>query len=234
MNARTQVTNKDGSRRWAPVTVNVDDHIIVPTLDVEAGSDSDQVVEDYVASLVTLPMDWSRPLWEMHVLDLPTSEATSTVVVRMHHSLGDGVSLITLLLASTRSAADPTRLPDMGKHQQQPASASSSAAGFLASAWSYLILAWNTVVGVAYFAATMMFLRDPHLFRRREDKATSFQPATMTRRFVHRTISLDDIKFVKNAINCVSYGQARYSLLLPLFKRNNEILTSFFSLPMHI
>jgi hypothetical protein len=97
----------------------------------------------------------------------------------------------------------------MGK-LQQPAGASASA-GFLASAWSYLILAWNTAVGVAYFAATMVFLRDPHLFRRRrrEDEGT-FQPAT--RRFVHRSISLDDVKFIKNAMKCVSiymYGLAR-------------------------
>uniref|UniRef100_A0ACD5V9D5 Uncharacterized protein n=2 Tax=Avena sativa TaxID=4498 RepID=A0ACD5V9D5_AVESA len=187
--------------------MNVHDHIIVPTLDPAAvEADPDQAVEDYAASLLTLPMDRSRPLWEFHFLDFPTSEASSTVVIRVHHSLGDGVSLITLLLASSRSAADPTRLPAMPK---QPARAgaiyeppapppSAGARALLAWAWSYFLLAWNTAVDVAFFAATIMFLRDPDTLFRGKDDGTVHR----SRRFVHRSLSLDDIKFIKNAMNC--------------------------------
>jgi hypothetical protein len=207
-----QVTDgsKDGSPRWARVTVNVDDHIIVPALDAAAvEADPDQVVEDYVASLSTLPMELSRPPWEFHFLDFPTSEATSTAVVRIHHSIGDGMSLITLLLAASRSAADPTRLPAMPKQPAraaaiyQPPPCAAGALAFLAWAWSYIVLAWNTAVDFAFFAATIMFLRDPELFRRDDDQdnGTSFHPS---RRFVHRSLSLDDVKFIKNAMNCVS------------------------------
>uniref|UniRef100_A0A453LFE4 O-acyltransferase WSD1 C-terminal domain-containing protein n=1 Tax=Aegilops tauschii subsp. strangulata TaxID=200361 RepID=A0A453LFE4_AEGTS len=69
--------------RWARTAVNVEDHMIVPTLDPAAvAADPDRAVEDYVASVYTLPMDRSRPLWEFHFLDFPTSEAASTVVAR--------------------------------------------------------------------------------------------------------------------------------------------------------
>ncbi|KAI5016009.1 hypothetical protein ZWY2020_005741 [Hordeum vulgare] len=204
-----QVTDgsKDGNNpRWARRAVNVEDHMIVPALET-LEADPDQVVEDYVASLYRLPMDSSRPLWEFHFLDIPTSEAASTVVLRVHHSLGDGMSLITLLLASARSAADPARLPAMPKQQQvrtgaiyvprhrQPTSAGGLLV-FLAWVWAYLMLAWNTMVDVAYFAATVMFLTDPHTIFTRSDAGVP------SRRFVHRSLCLDDVKSIKKAMNC--------------------------------
>lgn len=198
-----QVTDgsKDGNPRWERVKVKVEDHIIVPTLDpVAVAAGPDKAVEDYVASLSTLPMDRSRPLWEFHFLNFPTSEATSTAVIRVHHSLGDGMSLMKLLLSS----AEPTRLPAMPKQPKRtgaiyaPRPRSPGALPFLGWVWSYFVLAWNTMVDVALFVATIMFLRDPDtLFKRSDD--TVLNPR---RRFVHRSLSLDDVKFIKNAINC--------------------------------
>ncbi|XP_066381087.1 wax ester synthase/diacylglycerol acyltransferase 5-like [Miscanthus floridulus] len=197
----------DGHRRWVPTTVNLDDHIIYPKLDAGAvARDPDRAVEDYVATLSTLPMDWSRPLWEFHVLDFPTSEAAATTAVRVHHSLGDGMSLLTLLMACTRSAADPTRLPAMppppttrtGAIWERPRPpASAGALAFAAWVWSFAVLAWHTVVDVAAFFATILFLRDPHTLFKRVNHGVH-----QRKRLVHRGLSLDDVKFVKNVMNC--------------------------------
>ncbi|KAL6660399.1 hypothetical protein ACP70R_001945 [Stipagrostis hirtigluma subsp. patula] len=88
-----------------------DNHIIFPYLYLDPAATSwptrTRPLKDYVSSLSTKPMDHSRPLWESHVLDFPT------VAIPMHHSLGDGVSLLSLLIACTRSAADPARLPEL-------------------------------------------------------------------------------------------------------------------------
>ncbi|CAL4973837.1 unnamed protein product [Urochloa decumbens] len=157
-----QVTDgsEDGNPHWVPATVNLDDHIVIPGLDPAAvAADPDRAVEDYVASLSTLPMDRSRPLWEFHVLDFPTSEAASTVALRVHHSLGDGMALLTLLIACTRSAADPARLPAMPPPpaREGPIYARArppASAGFRALAawlWSYAVLAWHTVADVVAF-----------------------------------------------------------------------------------
>uniref|UniRef100_A0A0D9YFH7 diacylglycerol O-acyltransferase n=1 Tax=Oryza glumipatula TaxID=40148 RepID=A0A0D9YFH7_9ORYZ len=161
-----QVTDEDGGNpRWVRTTLNVDDHIIYPELDMDAvAADPDKAVEDYVASLSTKPMDESRPLWEFHVLDFPTSEAAATTAIRVHHSLGDGMSLLTLLMACTRSAADPARLPAMpplptrtGAIYARPRPpASAGALAFAAWLWSFVALAWHTVVDVASFFATTM------------------------------------------------------------------------------
>ncbi|KAF2952488.1 wax ester synthase/diacylglycerol acyltransferase 11 isoform X2 [Oryza sativa Japonica Group] len=230
-----QVTDEDGGNpRWVRTTLNVDDHIIYPELDMDAvAADPDKAVEDYVASLSTKPMDESRPLWEFHVLDFPTSEAAATTAIRVHHSLGDGMSLLTLLMACTRSAADPARLPAMPPQPTRTGAiyarprppASAGALAFAAWLWSFVALAWHTVVDVASFFATTMFLKDPHtLFKR--VKHGEFQ----RKRIVHRGLSFDDVKLVKNAMNCayvdminsgredeVKWGNALGFIILPFF-----------------
>jgi hypothetical protein len=155
-------------------TVNLDDHIISPTLDPTAVSrDPEKAVEDYLASLSTLPMDRRRPPWEFHFLDVPTSEVASTAVLRLHHSVGDGMSIMTLLMASSRSTADPARPPAMppppkrtGAIYQRPLRPplSSGAEELLAWAWSYLVLAWNTLVDAVLLVATIIFFPSTFLF----------------------------------------------------------------------
>lgn len=199
---------KNAKPRWVRTTVNLDDHIIVPCLEPAATSTKpDQAVEDYLSWLSTAPMDHSRPLWEFHVLDFPTSRATATVAIRMHHSLGDGVSLLSLLIACTRSAADPARLPELPPaprraspvYARQRPPLSAGLVAFALWLWSYVLLAWHTLVDVACFVATAWFLRD----QRTPFMAASEGVEFRRKRFVHRTLSLDDVKFVKNVMKCV-------------------------------
>ena len=199
---------KNDQARWARTTVNVEDHVIVPRLDTAAvAADSDKAAEDYVASLSTLPMHRSRPLWEFHVLDFPTSEAASTVVFRLHHSFGDGMSLMAVLMttstrvvaaAPTTSTAMPARTGAIYARPCPPLSA--GALAFAAWVWSYFVLAWNTVVDVTLFLATILFLNDPHTLFKRVDNGEVHR-----KRFLHRSLSLDDVKLIKDAMNCVRH-----------------------------
>ncbi|CAO2197465.1 unnamed protein product [Urochloa humidicola] len=229
-----QVKDVLGHPRWVPTTVDLDYHIIYPKLDDAAvARDPDRAVEDYVATLSTRPMDESRPLWEFHVLDFPTSEAAATTAIRVHHSLGDGMSLLTLLMACTRSAADPSRLPAMpplptrtGAIWERPRPpASAGAAALAAWAWSFILLAWHTVVDVASFFATILFLRDPHTLFKRVNHESG-----QRKRLVHRALSLDDVKFVKNAMNCtvndVLVGVTYAALSRYYFRKTGDADTS--------
>uniref|UniRef100_A0ACD6APS9 Uncharacterized protein n=1 Tax=Avena sativa TaxID=4498 RepID=A0ACD6APS9_AVESA len=108
------IQEKHGTPRWVEMKVNVDDHIIFPSLDPSlVASHPEKAVEDYVASLSILPMERCRPLWEFHFVNFQTSEAASTIVLRFHHSIGDGTSIMTLLMAYSHSTSDPSRLPAM-------------------------------------------------------------------------------------------------------------------------
>ncbi|CAM0882131.1 unnamed protein product [Alopecurus aequalis] len=203
---------EDPKPKWVRTTVNIDDHVIVPDLDPTATSaNPDRALEDYVSSLSTLPMDHSRPLWELHVLDFQTSDAAAALVLRVHHSVGDGVSLLSLFIACTRRASDEAALPALpttAARRAGPVYALSSRprlspswgalAVFAAWVMSLLALVWHTVVDVACFVATATsILGDPPtLFKGAE--GVEFRP----KRFMNRTLSLDDVKYVKNAVNC--------------------------------
>jgi hypothetical protein len=201
--------------QWVEKKVNVDDHIIIPRLDraiLESGPE--KAVEDYVASLSILPMDRCRPLWDFHFLNFPTSEAASTVVLRVHHCIGDGMSLMTLFMASSRSTADLSRLPAMpppprriGAIYERPRPPLSDGnIALLSWVWSYFVLAWHTLVDVTLLVATLLFLKDPHTVLQHTD--SSCKPCH--KRLVHRSISLDDVKFLKTTMNCVREIQPFY------------------------
>uniref|UniRef100_A0ACD5UK68 Uncharacterized protein n=1 Tax=Avena sativa TaxID=4498 RepID=A0ACD5UK68_AVESA len=234
-----QVIKNDKPHWVLAPALNLEDHIIVvPTsLGPDVASDPDKAVEDYAASLSTAPMDRSRPLWEFHFLDFPTSEATSTAVLRVHHSLADGMSLLTLLMASTRSAADPSRLPAMpapparsGNIYARPRpSRSQGGLAFAAWVWSFAVLAWHTVVDVALFVAIIMFARDPHTLFMRADVSGGGDFPRRRKRFVNRSLKLDDVKFLKEAMNCtvndVLVGVTSAALSRYYFRRSGDTKT---------
>ncbi|XP_019229806.1 PREDICTED: O-acyltransferase WSD1-like [Nicotiana attenuata] len=202
----------NGKMRLVPTSVNLDDHITVPDLKPNPNNmDTDKLVEDYISNLSTTTLDTSKPLWDLHILNVKTSHAKATSIFRFHHSLGDGVSLISLLLSCFRKSSDPTSLPTL------PVSSSSSSSkgksnlsisnrkNICSLIWQYVVklrlfisLLFNTIVDVLLFVATALFLKDS---QSPFTAAQGFKSSTR-QRFIYRTVSLDDIKFIKNATNC--------------------------------
>ncbi|KAM3393703.1 hypothetical protein ACQJBY_014431 [Aegilops geniculata] len=228
---------KNGKLHWVQTTVNVDDHIIVPRLDpTTVALDPEKAVENYVASLSTRPMERSRPLWEFHFLDFPTSEASSTTVLRLHHSIGDGASIMTLLMASAGRTTDPARLPAMPPpprrtgaiYQRWPRPPLSWLGDYVVWVWSNFVLAWHTLVDVALLHATLLFRRDP---------PTMFTPVPVSenggsprhKRLVHCSLGLDDVKLIKTAMNCtindVLLGVTSAALSQYYFRKSGETNT---------
>ncbi|KAJ8426365.1 hypothetical protein Cgig2_001891 [Carnegiea gigantea] len=156
----------------------------------------DQLVDDYVSNLSKSTMDLSKPLWDFHVLNVETSEATSYGVFRFHHSLGDGVSLISTLLACTRKTSDPNALPSLPIAKKKLGRG--NYLGFLRYFYALLLifkLWWNTFVDVVMMMATMICLKDTK---------TPLKGAPGIEKspkwFVRRMLNFHDIKLVKNAM----------------------------------
>lgn len=201
-----QVIDKKNNKemKWVRTEVDLDKHVLVPELD-ESIEAPDRFIEDYISSLTKTIINRSQPLWDLHLLNLKTSDAEAIGVFRIHHSLGDGTSLMSLLLACTRQISDPEALPTvptMVKKQQQQ----EEKKGFLVKFWMYVMkvwwviqLFWNTMVDVFMFMVTMLFLKDTET-PLKGPPGVEFTP----RRIVWRTVSLDDFKLVKNALNAVS------------------------------
>ncbi|KAF3500520.1 hypothetical protein F2Q69_00043524 [Brassica cretica] len=157
---------KKGQPSWVRTKVRVEEHVIVPDIDPDIENPY-QYVEDYISNLTTVPMDLSKPLWEIHLLCLKTSNAESIGLLKIHHSLGDGMSLMSLFLACTRKTSDPEALPTVAVQKK--------------TVWTDL-LQWDTETPL---------LAKP---------GCELKP----KRFVHRIISFDDVKLVKNAMNMCS------------------------------
>ncbi|KAG7973721.1 hypothetical protein I3843_06G010700 [Carya illinoinensis] len=183
------------SKKWSQTKVNLEDHVIVPELDPNIDF-PDRFVEDYVSNVTRTPLDLSKPLWELHLLNIKTSDVEAVGIFRIHHSMGDGASLISLLLACTRKTSDPEALPTIPAKNRASSTNSNGFWWFLLAFWLFLRLIWNTVVDLLLFAATILFLKDMKTPIKGEPGVE-----LNIKKFVHRTVSLDDIKLVKNAMN---------------------------------
>ncbi|KAK9056125.1 hypothetical protein SSX86_027213 [Deinandra increscens subsp. villosa] len=228
------VDEKDGGKmKWVPTNVNLKNHIIIPHIPQTTLNSPDNFLQDYIYNLTKTSIDSSKPMWDLHLLNLRTSDAESIGIFRIHHSLGDGTSLMSLLLACTRQTSDPDAVPTVPTKKEY-----SDRSGWFSSdrlivgigrwwqrwlmvACMSLLLVWNTVVDVGYLMATGLFL---------EDTETPIKaPAGVERnpkRFVYRTVSLDDMKLIKNAmnstINDVALGITQAGLSLYLNRRYGE------------
>uniref|UniRef100_A0A0D3B0U8 Uncharacterized protein n=1 Tax=Brassica oleracea var. oleracea TaxID=109376 RepID=A0A0D3B0U8_BRAOL len=193
-------TTENGAK-WIEAKINVQDHVVVPYIDPEEiGEDGQGFVDDYISRLTMIPLDRSRPLWDMHILNVKTSDAEAVGVIRSHHSLGDGMSLISLMLACTHRNLDPqnTDIHSL-KRRETVLHGLRNQCWFLRlrfTVCSIATLLWNTLVDMLLLLATVLFLKDT-----KTPLKGGADCGSNPKRFYHRAISLDDIKLIKNAMN---------------------------------
>ncbi|MGY3966864.1 wax ester/triacylglycerol synthase family O-acyltransferase [Aeromonas enteropelogenes] len=66
-------------------------------------------LEKLVADLASTPLNPQRPLWDMHLTD--TSLGGQALVVRIHHAMGDGFSLVKAMLTMMDNTPKPAAIP---------------------------------------------------------------------------------------------------------------------------
>ncbi|PHU09724.1 hypothetical protein BC332_21584 [Capsicum chinense] len=189
-------------------TVNIDDIIVSQLKQIADNNmdDTDKLVEEYISNLSMTTIDMSKPLWDVHILNMKTSQAEAISVLRFHHSLGDGIALMSLLLSCFRKSSDPTSLPTLPVSSKDKSNLliSNNRKNIRSLMWQYLVKFWlfirlllNTVVVVSLFIATALFLKDSQT---PFTVAQGFTKSTR-KRFIYQTVSLGDIKFIKSVTN---------------------------------
>jgi hypothetical protein len=105
------VRDRTGRERWRRTHIDLDSHFIVLDRPVSDQDDDDEsAVNQYLADLSTSSgLSYDKPLWEIHLL-----LAHKCAIFRAHHALGDGVSLMSMLLACCRREEDADALPRIG------------------------------------------------------------------------------------------------------------------------
>ena len=86
---------------------DVDRHVLSEKLAHHKGQTERQVLQAHVGELANTPLDPDHPLWQFHLID--DYEGGSALVVRIHHCIGDGIALISVMLAITDGGMDPPK-----------------------------------------------------------------------------------------------------------------------------
>nr|VDC96003.1 unnamed protein product [Brassica oleracea] len=204
-------------QKWVRTKVVAEDHVIIPKIELE-NANADAFLESYVSDLTTIPLDTSKPLWEVHLVDLKTSDAQNVVVLKIHHSVGDGMSLMSLVHACTRKTSNHEELPSLPNENRL---SSKSMAGYSRLIWM-VMLVWNTLCDALKFIATTMFLKDTDTPIKGDFRLSKSKRMCL----VHGTVDLEDIKLIKNAmkmtVNDVLLGVAQAALSEYLERRYGE------------
>ncbi len=68
---------------------------------------SETSLREHLDRMAAQPLDFSRPLWEMHFIERPG--APPAMAMRIHHCIADGVALVRVMLALAAQAPPPRR-----------------------------------------------------------------------------------------------------------------------------
>ena len=94
---------------------DIDNHVSHVALPAPGG---DHALRDFVSELMSTPLDFTKPLWHVHVID--GYESGSVVAVRVHHCIGDGIALVRVMLSLTDpspTTATPRRRTERAARQ---------------------------------------------------------------------------------------------------------------------
>ena len=93
---------------WVPdSSFDIAHHVVHATLPQHRASDERHALQLLCGELATTPLDPDRPLWQFHLVD--GYEGGSALVARVHHCIGDGIALISVMLSITDGGSDPPK-----------------------------------------------------------------------------------------------------------------------------
>ncbi|KAG5526448.1 hypothetical protein RHGRI_032649 [Rhododendron griersonianum] len=209
------VRNSHGREHWRKTQVDVNRHVIVVEDPVSDARDGDEVndeeaVNDYVADLsVSSPLSPEKPLWEAHLL-----RAHNCIVFRIHHALGDGISLMSTLLECCRRANEPDQRPSISSVDTS-SNPSSNRVNKRRELWKVVVGMLMGLVFIVEFVLRALWVKD-----KRTAISGGAGVELWPRKLATAKFRLDDMKAVKKAVvdatindvlfGIISFGLSRY------------------------
>ncbi|XP_065876400.1 wax ester synthase/diacylglycerol acyltransferase 4-like [Euphorbia lathyris] len=103
------VVNRKGEKQWKKVEVKLKDHIKLPIFSTENSTKFyDDSLNEYISTIIMEKFPENQPLWEMLIIKYPTKQAAGNIIFKLHHSFGDGFSLMGALLSCLKRADNPS------------------------------------------------------------------------------------------------------------------------------
>jgi diacylglycerol O-acyltransferase len=82
-------------------------HVAPKSLHPEPGESPRSALQRACGDLAMTPLDPRHPLWQFHLVE--DYEGGSALIARIHHCIGDGIALISVMLSITDGGADPPK-----------------------------------------------------------------------------------------------------------------------------
>ncbi|MBL8306761.1 MAG: wax ester/triacylglycerol synthase family O-acyltransferase [Rubrivivax sp.] len=93
---------------WVPDEhFDIEQHVLPAQLEVREGETERHALQRLCGELAMTPLNPHRPLWQFHLID--GYEGGSALVARIHHCIGDGIALISVMMSITDGGADPPK-----------------------------------------------------------------------------------------------------------------------------
>jgi WS/DGAT/MGAT family acyltransferase len=86
---------------------DIRDHVVREKLAKKRGQSDRAALQERTGELASAPLDPARPLWQFHLIE--RYEGGSALVARVHHCIGDGIALISVMLTIADGGSDPPR-----------------------------------------------------------------------------------------------------------------------------
>ncbi|KAL3722373.1 hypothetical protein ACJRO7_034706 [Eucalyptus globulus] len=187
------VRDSAGREHWRRTRVEIYRHVVPVHGPVAEGLSDEAAVNKFLADLSTDSpglMGDDKPLWDVHLL-----MAHQCMVVRIHHALGDGTSLISSFLAGSRLVDDPEALPTIGPSLSMMKRRSDGGGEWWKAVVRVLEVVWFTVVFVVEFVLRTMWVSD-----RTTPVSGGAGVELWPRKLATARFSLEDLKVVKSAV----------------------------------
>ncbi|KAJ9550109.1 hypothetical protein OSB04_014154 [Centaurea solstitialis] len=190
------VEDENGEQYWKRVEVNVDDHMIVPCFPDGLSLESyDAYIGDYLSGIGMDPFPNGRPLWEVHVIKYPTSKASGSLIFKLHHALGDGYTIMGVMLSCLQRADNPTIPLTFPSFRKSPKS-DSGLKSLISLVPQVLNGVVNTVLDFGMSILQSSLLEDSTTPIRSGEEGIEFLPINITT----MTFSLDQIRQIKDIL----------------------------------
>ena len=92
-------------------------HVVSEKLARKRGQSERAALQQRVGELATRPLDPAHPLWQFQLIE--HYEGGSAVILRIHHCIGDGISLTSVMLSITDGGMDPPRHKRRSAHEAE-------------------------------------------------------------------------------------------------------------------
>ena len=86
---------------------DIERHVVTTKLARQKGQSQREALQLLCGSLASTALDHAHPLWQFHLIE--HYEGGSAVVVRIHHCIGDGIALTSVIMSITDGGTEPPK-----------------------------------------------------------------------------------------------------------------------------